>query len=206
MSRLLVTGCAGFIGSHLVERLLHDGHDVCGVDRFTQYYPRACKEANMAGFLDSQRFSFLELDIATSPLDAALQDVSGIFHLAAQPGVRTSWGEAFDGYVHDNILATQRVFEAAAARSIRVVFASSSSVYGNALDHPTRETCQPSPISPYGVSKLCCEQLANAYHAALHMDVVALRYFTVYGPRQRPDMAFSRLVDSLARGIPFPVY
>ncbi len=206
MGRFLVTGCAGFIGSHLTERLLRDGHQVCGVDRFTDYYPRSRKEANMAAFAGSPRFSFLELDLATDPLDHALSGVSGVFHLAAQPGVRGSWGGTFAGYVHDNVLATQRLLEAAAARAVRVAFASSSSVYGDALEHPTAETCRTSPISPYGVTKLCCEQLATAYQVAMHLDVVALRYFTVYGPRQRPDMAFSRLLDSLASGVPFPVY
>jgi UDP-glucuronate 4-epimerase len=195
--KYVVTGAAGFIGSHLSEALLADGHDVVAVDSFNDYYDPALKEENAAGF-DVSR-----LDLAEDNL--ALDGFDGVFHLAGQPGVR-SFGTVFDDYVRRNLLATQRVFESAARAGVRVVFASSSSVYGDAERYPTAEDARPSPISPYGITKLGCEQLAYAYAKGFGLDAVVLRYFTVYGPRQRPDMAFARVVDALVRGDSFELY
>jgi UDP-glucuronate 4-epimerase len=208
MSRYLVTGCAGFIGSHLIEALLARGDEAVGLDSFTDYYARDTKEANLerARRIASDRLSFAEADLAAVDLDPLVADVDGVFHLAAQAGVRGSWGATFDVYLRDNILATQRLFEAAAAAGRRVVAASSSSVYGNAERYPTREDVRPRPISPYGVTKLACERLADAYADTFELDAVSLRYFTVYGPRQRPDMAFTRIVRALAEGKPFRLF
>jgi UDP-glucuronate 4-epimerase len=193
----VVTGAAGFIGSHLAEALVERGHDVVGVDCFTDYYDPALKEENAAAL------DVIRIDVAEENLD--LDGVDGVFHLAGQPGVR-SFGEVFDLYVRRNLLATRRVFEAAAAEGVRVVFASSSSVYGDAEAYPTREETELLPISPYGITKAGCEQLARAYGRAFGLDAVVLRYFTVYGPRQRPDMAVARIVDALARGSSFELY
>jgi UDP-glucuronate 4-epimerase len=206
MSRYLVTGAAGFVGSHLVEALLDSGHEVVGIDAFTDYYPRDLKEANVTPARARPGCSFLELDLADADLTRLLANVDGVFHLAAQPGVRGSWGTTFAVYVRDNILATQRILEAAAQAGVRVVQASSSSVYGNAEAYPTREDAHLQPVSPYGVSKVACESLAQAYAESIGLDVVSLRYFTVYGPRQRPDMAFSRIVGSLLNGKPFRLF
>jgi UDP-glucuronate 4-epimerase len=191
--RYIVTGAAGFIGSHLAEALADAGHEVVGVDCFTDYYDPAEKEENARG-LDVRR-----LDLAEDPLD--LDGVDGVFHLAGQPGVR-SFGDVFPLYLRLNVLATQRVLEACAAAGTRLVFASSSSVYGEAEAYPTPEDATPRPVSPYGITKLACEHLARAYGG----DVVMLRYFTVYGPRQRPDMAFRRVCDALLTGGTFEVY
>lgn len=206
MSRYLVTGCAGFLGSHLVEALLERGHEVVGVDAFTDYYSRSVKESNLEEAQQRAGLSFVELDLAEGALPALVQDVDGVFHLAAQPGVRGSWGDTFAVYVRDNILATGRLLEAAASAGVRVVMASTSSVYGNAETYPTREDATPRPISPYGVTKLACEQLAGTYAECFGLQVVALRYFTVYGPRQRPDMAFARIVSALLDGRGFHVF
>ncbi len=206
MARFLVTGCAGFIGSHLAARLLEDGHEILGVDSFTDYYSRAAKEDNVRTLDGHGRFSFVEADIATTDIEPLADGREGVFHLAAQPGVRGSWGRTFEVYLRDNILATQRVFEVAAARGLRVVFASSSSIYGDAETHPTSEDVRPRPISPYGVTKLGCEHLAAAYMRGFALDVVGLRYFTVYGPRQRPDMAFTRIATALYAGRRFRVF
>jgi len=205
VSRYLVTGCAGFIGSHLVEALLARGDEVLGLDAFSHYYARALKEANLAGARLETRFALVEADLAEEPLERHLEGVAGVFHLAAQAGVRASWGAPFARYVRDNLVATQRLLEAASAAGVRVVFASSSSVYGNAEAYPTPEDTPPHPISPYGVTKLGCEHLAAAYAAEAGADVIALRYFTVYGPRQRPDMAFTRIVRALVDGTGFRV-
>ena len=182
-----------------------DGSEVIGVDSFTDFYSREIKENNLRPSRSFDSFQFREADLTTLDLRALLADTDGIFHLAAQPGVRGSWGDSFSIYVKDNILATQRVFEAAAREKIRIVFASSSSVYGNAQAFPVREDAILRPISPYGVTKLSCETLAAAYADSIGCDVVALRYFTVYGPRQRPEMAFARICASLAHGSLFPL-
>jgi UDP-glucuronate 4-epimerase len=195
--KYVVTGAAGFIGSQLAEKLLEGGHDVVAVDCFTDYYDPALKEENSAA-LDVAR-----LDLAEENLDLA--GVDGVFHLAGQPGVR-SFGDVFEDYVRRNLLASRRVFEAASAEGIRVVFASSSSIYGDAERYPTPEETEPRPISPYGITKLGCEQLAYAYARGFGLDAVVLRYFTFYGPRQRPDMALARIVDALARGASFELY
>jgi UDP-glucuronate 4-epimerase len=195
--KYVVTGAAGFIGSQLAEKLLEGGHDVVAVDCFTDYYDPALKEENAAG-LDVVR-----LDLADEDLD--LEGVDGVFHLAGQPGVR-SFGDVFEEYVRRNLLASRRVFEAAASADVRVVFASSSSIYGDAERYPTPEETEPRPISPYGITKLGCEQLAHAYAQGFGLDAVVLRYFTFYGPRQRPDMALARIVDARARGSSFELY
>ena len=195
--RYIVTGAAGFIGSHLAETLVAAGHDVVGVDSYTDYYDRALKEENARGL------DVLRSDLADDDLD--LDGVDGVFHLAAQAGIR-SFGDVFPVYVRRNLIATQRVFETAAAAGVRVVFASSSSIYGQAESYPTPEDATPQPISPYGITKLGCEHLARAYATAFGLDAVALRYFTVYGPRQRPDMFFRRVCDALAAGGSFEIY
>lgn len=192
-----VTGAAGFIGSHLGEELLRRGHEVVGFDCFTDYYDPAQKARN-AAHLDVRR-----VDLAVDELD--FSELDGLFHLAGQPGVR-SFGDVFPLYVQRNILASQRVFHACVAAGIRVVLASSSSVYGNGETYPTPETTPTLPVSPYGITKLACERLAYAYEREFGLDCVVLRYFTVYGPRQRPDMAFTRLGVALARDEIFELY
>jgi nucleoside-diphosphate-sugar epimerase len=192
-----VTGAAGFIGSHLAEALVAAGHDVVGFDCFTDYYDPALKEENARG-LDVRR-----VDLAEDELDFAGLD--GVFHLAGQPGVR-SFGDVFPLYLRRNVLASQRVFEAAARDGARVVFSSSSSVYGAAESYPTPEDTEPRPLSPYGITKLACEHLAAAYEREFGLDCVTLRYFNAFGPRQRPDMAFTRIVLALAAGTRFDLY
>jgi UDP-glucuronate 4-epimerase len=192
-----VTGAAGFIGSHLTEALLGAGHEVRAIDAFTDYYDPALKEENAAGFPVER------LDLAADPLDLAGLD--GVFHLAGQPGVR-SFGDVFPLYVERNVVASQRVFEAAARDGVRVVFASSSSVYGEAERYPTPEDTPPAPRSPYGITKLTCEHLARAYAAGFGLDAVILRYFNAFGPRQRPDMAFTRIATALVEERPFDLY
>jgi UDP-glucuronate 4-epimerase len=205
--RYVVTGCAGFIGSTLTDALLAEGSEVVGVDAFTDYYGREAKEAALAGARAHSSFTLVEHDLASEPLPAsALDGVAGVFHLAARPGVRASWGAGFEAYVADNILATHGIAEAVGRNGIRLVFASSSSIYGDALAYPTPEDTRPAPISPYGVTKLACEHLLAAHARDSGLECVALRYFTVYGPRQRPDMAFSRLIAALASGSEFEVY
>lgn len=212
----LVTGAAGFVGSHLSERLLELGHEVRGIDRFTDYYPRAMKEANLARLRDEGRFRLVEADLAQADLASLVEGAEVVFHQAAQPGVRASWGSSFDGYTRDNVLATQRLLEAVKAENARVqsansgvrrfVYASSSSVYGDTADLPMRETSLPKPYSPYGVTKLAAEHLCELYRNNFGVPTVSLRYFTVYGPRQRPDMGFHRFINAVLRGKPIPVY
>jgi UDP-glucose 4-epimerase len=198
---------AGFIGSHLSERLLADGHDVVGIDCFTDYYRRARKEQNLEVARSHRNFSFEELDLVDADLTAALEGADVVYHLAGQPGVRPSWGHQFDRYVRDNIIATQRLLEHLKESSLkRLVFAGSSSVYGDAEAFPTRESALPRPVSPYGVTKLAAEHLANLYTRNFGIPAVSVRYFTVYGPRQRPDMAFARFMRALADGEPIEVY
>jgi UDP-glucose 4-epimerase len=202
----LVTGAAGFIGSHLVDRLLEQGVRVTGVDCFTRYYDPAQKHAHLARARGAPNFRLLELDLARAPLEG-LPDVSVVFHQAAQPGVRASWGSEFETYVNHNVLATQRLLERYRDAPLeRFVYASSSSVYGDAERYPTDETLLPRPFSPYGVTKLAGEHLTLLYGRNFGLPVVALRYFTVYGPRQRPDMAFHRFCRALLRGEPITVY
>jgi UDP-glucuronate 4-epimerase len=207
MRRALVTGAAGFIGSHLCERLVAEGWSVLGVDAFTPYYDRADKLANLSALRGASRFALVEDDLADMDLAPLLRDVGTVFHLAAQPGVRLSFGEGFARYTSDNILATQRVLEAAADAGVsRVVWASSSSVYGDAEAYPCVEDETPTrPRSPYGVTKRACEDLAAIYRNG-GLTTVGLRYFTVYGPRQRPDMAMRKLCEALLDGAPFPLY
>jgi nucleoside-diphosphate-sugar epimerase len=203
----LVTGAAGFIGSHLCERLLADGQEVRGVDAFTDYYARPLKESNIAQLRDHERFSFVEADLGETPLAPLLEDAEVIFHLAAQPGVRASWGSDFATYVRQNVLVTQRLLEACREQPpAKLVFASSSSIYGDAESYPTSEELRPRPVSPYGVSKLAAEHLCEVYRTNFGLPAAALRLFTVYGPRQRPDMAFSRLVRCAIHGGSFELY
>ena len=192
--RYVVTGAAGFIGSQLLRALLDRGHDATGWDAFTDYYDPALKEENARG-LPVER-----IDLVEDRLD--LDGVDGVFHLAGQPGVK-SFGSVFPVYVRQNILASQRLFEAAVQARTRTVFTSSSSIYGDAASYPTPEDTVARPLSPYGITKLACEHLAQAYRAEFGLDVVTVRYFTIYGPRQRPDMAFAKMVGSLTENRPF---
>lgn len=203
----LVTGVAGFIGSQLAEALLDEGHDVVGVDAFTPYYDRAQKDANLAALHDRGGFRLVEADLRDADLDALLDGIDVVYHQAAQPGVRLSWSEGFATYDSCNVLATQRLLEASLQAGVgRFVYASSSSVYGNADHYPVAETDLPRPHSPYGVTKLAAEHLCGLYAANHGLSTVALRYFTVYGPRQRPDMAFHRLIEAALDQQPFPLY
>lgn len=206
MAKFLLTGGAGFIGSHLTEALLTRGDHVLALDAFRDYYPRSVKESNVAQVRASPKFELIEANLEDLEFDTLVDGLDGIFHLAAQPGVRGSWGDTFALYARDNVVATQHIFEIATRANVRVVWASSSSVYGNAEAYPTTEQARPRPISPYGVTKLSCEHLATAYAESFGLDHVALRYFTVYGPRQRPDMAFSRISQAVAEQTVFPVY
>jgi nucleoside-diphosphate-sugar epimerase len=203
----LVTGTAGFIGSTLAERLLADGADVVGIDCFTDYYPRAIKEQNLSGPKAHPRFRFVESAIRNVDLGALLADRTHVFHLAAQAGVRKSWGRDFSIYTENNIEATQMLLEAAVNAPLeRFVYSSSSSVYGDHVPMPMREDALPQPVSPYGVSKLAAEQLCYLYFANFGVPAVSLRYFTVYGPRQRPDMAFHKFLRATIRGEAITVY
>jgi nucleoside-diphosphate-sugar epimerase len=204
--RVVITGAAGFIGSHLSEHMLASGHEIVGVDAFTPFYERSLKERNLAGPLGHGAFRFVEADLREADLPELVRGADVIVHLAAQPGVRHSWGDSFDVYTGHNILATQRVLESAVIASVpRVVFASSSSIYGSAETMPTTEDVRPRPISPYGVTKLAGESLLHAY-SQYGVSTAALRYFTVYGPRQRPDMAIRRFITSALTGEVMPLF
>lgn len=208
LMRSLVTGCAGFIGSTLAEALLEAGHEVIGIDCFTPYYDSTRKRHNLLSALAHDRFEFVERDLRTADLVELMSDVDTIFHQAAQPGVRLSWSSGFAEYDSHNVLATQRLLDAAAHSTSlqRLVYASSSSVYGNAASYPTHEDVLPRPHSPYGVTKLAAEHLCSLYAENYDVPAVSLRYFTVYGPRQRPDMAIGRLVAAALEGATFTLY
>jgi UDP-glucose 4-epimerase len=205
--KAVVTGAAGFIGSHLSEHLVAAGYTVVGVDAFTDYYPRARKLQNLASLHGNGRFTLLEKPLAQVDWQPVLQDAAWVFHLAAQAGVRQSWGRDFHVYTVDNVEGTQLLLEACKGQPIeRFVYASSSSVYGDEVPLPMREDARPQPVSPYGVTKLAAEQLCHLYFTNYGMPVVAVRYFTVYGPRQRPDMAFHRFFTAAMRNQPVTVY
>ena len=205
--RSVVTGAAGFIGSHLCHHLLDCGDEVVGVDCFTDYYDPRRKEANVSGLLERKGFTLHRADLLTARLPQLVDGAEVVYHLAGQPGVRPSWGEEFVPYTKRNLLATQKLLEAVKDMGLwKLVYASSSSVYGNAEQYPTTEDLRPQPISPYGVTKLAAEHLCELYRSAAGVPTVSLRLFTVYGPRQRPDMAFSRLVATALRGDPFMLY
>ena len=205
--KALVTGAAGFIGSHLSEALTESGADVVGVDCFTDYYARDVKERNLAALRARPGFTFVEADLQAAPLRQLLDGVTHVFHLAAQAGVRKSWGDDFHVYTSNNIDATQQLLEAAKGRPLhRFVYASSSSVYGDVATIPMREDAYLQPLSPYGVTKLAAEHLCHLYHVNHGVPTVSLRLFTVYGPRQRPDMAFHRFIRAALTDQPITVY
>jgi nucleoside-diphosphate-sugar epimerase len=206
VSTVLVTGAAGFIGSHLCEALLAEGHRVRGFDAFTEFYDPARKRRNLAGCLDQPAFELVEGDLLTADLDPVLEGVEVVAHLAGEPGVTSSWGPDFPRYLDRNVLATQRLLEAAVAGDVRqLVYASSSSVYGTGSE-ALRADGEPRPFSPYGVSKLAAETLVGAYAHGHGLRTVSLRYFSVYGPRQRPDMAAHRFIEALLDGQPLQVF
>jgi UDP-glucose 4-epimerase len=208
MAKVIVTGVAGFIGSHLAETLLKQGHEVIGIDEFNDYYDPILKRKNIANFQDSPNFTLVEENIQSLDWQKLLLDVELIYHQAAQAGVRASWGQGFRAYTERNINATQVLLEAAkdAQKLQRLVFASTSSIYGDAETLPTNEEIKPLPVSPYGITKLAAERLGFLYHKNFGMPFVALRYFTVYGPRQRPDMAFHKFFKAVLGDEAIPVY
>lgn len=205
--RALVTGCAGFIGSHLTESLLADGWDIVGVDCFNDNYARRQKLRNLERARDWQRFDFVPVDLSRGELSDFVADCDTVFHLAAEPGVRSSWGSRFETYVRNNVVATQHLLDAVMhSPEKRLVYASSSSVYGQAETFPTSEDALPRPVSPYGATKLTAEHLCGLYHSNYGVDAVSLRYFSVYGPRQRPDMAFTIFCTAALEGRPITVF
>jgi UDP-glucose 4-epimerase len=205
--KALVTGAAGFIGSHLSGRLLDRGAEVLGLDCFTDYYSRTLKEANLDHNRHRPGFRFVEARIQDADLPALLEGVTHVFHLAAQAGVRKSWGRDFNTYTQNNVDASQQLLEACVGRELhRFVYASSSSLYGDNVSIPMREDALPQPVSPYGVTKLAAEQLCYLYQVNFGVPTTSLRYFTVYGPRQRPDMAFNRFIRAALAGQPITLY
>lgn len=195
--KVLVTGVAGFIGSHLAEALIEQDHEVVGIDCFLDYYPREDKQRNLASLLQTNRFRLVESSLQGLDLSPQVREMDVVFHLAAQAGVRASWGSEFSIYTENNIRATQRLLEAAVGGKLSAfVYASSSSVYGDGVRLPMKEEVPLHPVSPYGVSKLAAEMLCHLYFINHAVPTVSLRYFTVYGPRQRPDMAFHRMFRS----------
>lgn len=208
MNKSIVTGAAGFIGSHLVEALLKQGQQVIGIDEFNSYYDPALKRKNIAHLHNNPNFELIEDNIQCLDWQALLSDVDVVYHQAAQAGVRASWGKGFHFYTERNISATQILLEAAkdAKHLKRLVFASTSSIYGDAETLPTHEGICPAPVSPYGITKLAAERLCGLYHKNFGVPFVALRYFTVYGPRQRPDMAFHKFFKAVIENEAIPVY
>jgi len=205
--KCFVTGAAGFIGSHLCRRLLDEGAEVVGIDSFTDYYPREVKDARVAALAGRPGFTLVEDDLLTADLDALASGCDYIFHQAAQAGVRASWGETFDIYTNNNVLATQRMLECARrVKPRKFVYASSSSVYGEGRDRPTRESDRKVPLSPYGVTKLAGEHLCHLYEHNFGVPTISLRYFTVYGPLGRPDMSVWKFTLALLRGEELTVY
>jgi nucleoside-diphosphate-sugar epimerase len=205
--KALVTGAAGFIGSHLTSALLDRGAAVTGIDCFTDYYARDLKEANLEVNRGRAGFRFVEARIQEADLAALLEGVTHVFHLAAQAGVRKSWGADFRIYTDNNVDASQQLLEACVGRPLhRFVYASSSSLYGDHVPIPMREDALPQPVSPYGVTKLAAEQLCYLYHVNHGVPTTSVRYFTVYGPRQRPDMAFNRFIRAALAGAPITLY
>ncbi|KPL05694.1 UDP-glucose 4-epimerase [candidate division BRC1 bacterium SM23_51] len=204
--RIVVTGAAGFIGSAVARAELERGNDVLGIDCFIDYYPRAIKENNLEPLRAHSRFRFVEASLLDADLGDLLDGVEVIYHQAAQAGVRASWGREFEIYTLNNVQATQRLLEACKGRDVKVVYASSSSVYGSTEQLPMKEDHPTAPVSPYGVTKLAGEHLARLYCANFGVPTVSLRYFTVYGPGQRPDMAFHRLIKAMLRGGEFTLY
>jgi nucleoside-diphosphate-sugar epimerase len=205
--KALVTGAAGFIGSHLTTALLDRGASVVGLDCFTDYYARALKERNLDENRRRDGFRFVETTIQDADLPALLDEVTHVFHLAAQAGVRKSWGKDFKTYTTNNVEASQMLLEACVGRPLaRFVYASSSSIYGDRAAIPMREDALPQPVSPYGVTKLAAEQLCYLYHVNYGVPTAAMRYFTVYGPRQRPDMAFNRFLRAALKREPITLY
>lgn len=205
--RVLVTGCAGFLGSHLAGRLLHEGARVVGVDSFTSYYGKQVKRKNLEPLLEHPHFEFRRLDLSRDPIEGLLTGVEVVYHLAGQPGVRGSFGTGFGAYLRHNIEASQRLLDAAADHPLTAfVYASSSSVYGENPMFPTPEDAPKQPLSPYGMTKLACEHIAEVYFRTRGVPAVGLRYFSSYGPRQRPDMAFARFIAQLIAGKPITLY
>ncbi len=205
--KCLVTGAAGFIGSHICERLIKEGRSVIGIDNFMDYYSRSLKESNISGLQSDPNFEFIEKSILDCDLIRLLENVDAVFHQSAQAGIRASWGSSFRIYSDNNILATQMLLEAAKKSPVKkFVYASSSSVYGDTTDLPMRESSVTRPVSPYGVSKIAAEHLCYLYYKNFGVPTVSLRYFTVYGPRQRPDMAFHRFFKWILEGKPLQMY
>lgn len=208
MTKVIVTGAAGFIGSHLTQTLLEQGQQVIGIDEFNDYYDPMLKRKNIAHLESSPNFTLIDSNILALDWSKLLQDVEVIYHQAAQAGVRASWGTGFRAYTERNINATQVILEAAkdAQQLTRFVFASTSSIYGDAETLPTHEGIPPQPVSPYGITKLAAERLCGLYHKNFGVPFVSLRYFTVYGPRQRPDMAFHKFFKAVIEDEAIPIY
>jgi UDP-glucose 4-epimerase len=205
--KAIVTGCAGFIGSHLAGRLLEEGFDVIGIDCFTDYYSRKLKEQNISEIQSNENFEFIEKDLLQIDMPDLLNGVDYIFHQSAQAGVRASWGDSFKIYCDNNILATQKLLEGCKGTKVKkFVYGSSSSVYGDTESLPMKETDMPRPVSPYGVSKLAGEHLCYLYWKNFGVPTISLRYFTVYGPRQRPDMAFHKFIKAIFNGERITIY